>query len=144
MATKISRLFIDSSFFVALYNPLDNQHQKAIKIAKGLEGNKELEPIISNFIFSETVTILSQKVSRRNAVAAGTKLSSGNSLIYINQLLEQKTWEIFQKIDRKNMSFVDCSILAIMQLEGINSLLTFDGKDFKSLQKVYSFKLYPL
>lgn len=143
MARKIDKVFVDSSFFVALYNDLDNQHQKAKKISQKLL-EEDPESFISNFIFSEIVTIISQKVSRKAAVEAGLDLPLGNGLIYIDPYLHQKTWEIFKKIDRKNVSYVDCSILAVMQHLGITTLLTFDTTDFKSLQKALKFKLFPL
>lgn len=140
---KIEKLFIDTSFFVALFNRLDNQHQKAKQISEKLL--VEAPGIfISNFIFSETVTVVSQKVDRETAVAAGLKLPSAKTFIYIDSLLQQKSWNIFQKIDKKNIGFVDCSILAVMAHEDIKWLLTFDGTDFKSLQKPFKFKLYPL
>jgi len=134
-------LFIDSNFFIALYNPEDNLHEKAKQIAKKLQIDN---PYIyySNFIFLETVTILSQRVSRDYARAAGNKLLNNNSFIIIDEQLQKRSWEIFEKIDKKNVSFVDCSTLAIMEFENISQLLSFDLTDFKPLQNIYKFTFY--
>ncbi len=48
-------------------------------------------------------------------------------------------------MNKKNMSFVDCSILAVLQYEGINALLTFDQKDFTpTIQKNINFTSFRL
>jgi uncharacterized protein len=134
-------LFIDSNFFIALYNPSDNLHEKAKQISKQLQLDN---PYIyfSNFIFLETVTILSQRVSRDHARAAGNKLLNTNSFIIVDKPLQKRSWEIFEKIDKKNVSFVDCSTLAIMEFENISLLLSFDRTDFNQLQNLYKFSFY--
>lgn len=142
MGENNSKVFVDSNFYIALFNPEDTLYNKAVQVSKTIQ-KKGLKIFISNLIFLEAVTVLSMRTGRKTAVETGIRLLENPNFIHIDLSLEEKTWEIFKKIDRKNMSFVDCSILALMQLEGINYLLTFDEKDFKSLQKAYSFKLYP-
>ncbi|MBI4008703.1 PIN domain-containing protein [Candidatus Roizmanbacteria bacterium] len=140
MAEKIEQIFIDSNFLIAIYNPNDGLHKKASKMVSGLE--KFHAPFyISNYVFSEVVTILSQKVGRREAIIAGDNaLNSGNfSFTFIDESLQTSSWKIFQEIKKKNMSFVDCSSLAIMRYMGIRKFLTFDTADFASLRKNYSF-----
>jgi len=56
--------------------------------------------------------------------------------------LQHKSWLIFQEIKRKNISFVDCSILTVMRYMGIKKLLTFDTADFAGLRRKYSFNFY--
>lgn len=141
MEENNSSIFIDSNFYIALYNPQDTLHERAKFAIDDLE-KKNLRVILSNFIFMETVTVLSQKAGRELAFAAGKRLLMDQSFIIINEKLNERSWEIFQEIQRKNVSFVDCSILAVMELEGIDSLLTFDTEDFRPLQKKYHFKLY--
>lgn len=141
MKNNNSALFIDSNFFIALYNPTDNLHEKSKQIAKKLEIDNPYI-IISNFIFLETVTVLSQKVSKDHARSAGNKLLQLNSLMIIDEALQRRSWDIFERINKKNVSFVDCSTIAIMEYENISSLLSFDKTDFKSLQKLYKFSFY--
>lgn len=143
MAEKINRLVANSNFYIALFNPEDSLHNKATQYSEVIQ-KKGLKVFISDLIFLEVVTVLSIRTNRKIAFEAGTYLMKNPNFTYIDPYLHQKTWEIFKKIDRKNMSFVDCSIIAVMQHLGITTLLTFDTTDFKSLQKTFKFKLFPL
>src|SRR6266581_3868550 len=107
-------IFIDSNYFIALYNPGDLLHEKAKEIAKQLQKDNPYT-FISNFIFLETVTVLSQRLGKEYALSAGNKLLQSHSLIVINARFQNRSWEIFKKTERKNVSFVDCSTLAIME-----------------------------
>ncbi|MBL7159235.1 PIN domain-containing protein [Candidatus Microgenomates bacterium] len=140
---KNNRLFVDSNFFIALFNPTDALNQKALTISKKLK-KENPRLYISNFVFLEVVTVLSQRVSRKAAISLGNHLLKDRQLeiIHIDKQLNKLTWKIFQNIKKKNVSFVDCSILAAMKAEGIKKLLTFDQSDFLSLKKYCRFGFY--
>lgn len=91
------------------------------------------------------VTILAQRAGRALAIKAGQRLHNTDAFTFIQSAtkLDQASWKIFQTINNKNMSFVDCSILATLKQEHIPYLLTFDKTDFAKLQKQYHFTLYP-
>lgn len=141
---KNNQVFADSNFFIALFNPSDTLHAKAIAISQKLAKEKP-KFYISNFVFLEIVTVLTQKVSRKAAITLGEHLIKDQQLkiIHINQRLNKLTWEIFKTLKRKNISFVDCSLLTVMRAEGIKKLLTFDKEDFTRLRKKYRFSFYP-
>lgn len=138
----MTEIFVDSNFFIALFYAQDSLHHKAKTI--GVELRKDNLPlIISNLIFSEIVTVLSQRVARSIAIHAGKEIieSPIMRIVYVDGYLHNLSWQIFQEIPRKDMNFVDCSILAVMRTEGIQKLLTFDREDFSPLKKHYSFEL---
>ncbi|OGK16226.1 hypothetical protein A2774_04545 [Candidatus Roizmanbacteria bacterium RIFCSPHIGHO2_01_FULL_39_12c] len=101
--------------------------------------NKSL--YISSYIFSEVTTVLLQKVGRKGAIIAGNNiLNSGNfHFIDFDKKVQNLSWKIFQEINKKNISFVDCTILAVMDYMGIKKLLTLDATDFAGLRRKYSF-----
>lgn len=138
-----TRLFADSNFLIALYNPHDTLFQKAAKLANQIK-KEDIQLVFSSYIFLETVTVLSQRVNRKTATVAGKTLLEDPRFeyLYMDQSLQERTWVIFQEIKSKNISFVDCSILACLEYEDIDKLVTFDQKDFLPLQKAYRFKLY--
>ena len=137
-------VFVDSNFFIALFNPSDSLYQEALKISQKIKKDNPLL-YISNLIFLEIVTILAQRVSRKAATSLGNHLVKDKQLeiVHIDKQLNELTWEIFKSIRRKNVSFVDCSVLAVMKTEGIRHLLTFDKEDFASLKRKYRFSFYP-
>jgi len=138
-----NRIFVDSNFFVALFNPTDALYSTALKTAKEID-ERNTFLVISNLVFLEIVTVLSQRRGREVAIETGKYLLSNPqiTLIHIDELLQKESWNIFKKIKIKDISFVDCSIIASMKSEGIRDLLTFDIEDFKKIQKNYRFKLY--
>lgn len=132
-------VFIDTSFLVALYNKKDTLHEKAKLYTGDLE---KVHVVISNFILLESYTILSQRASKQQAISFGNYVRKYNpyDIFWIERELENEVWRTFTSIKDKNFSYVDASILTVIQKEGISHLLSFDHA-FKRLEKEYSFNL---
>ncbi|MBI3289987.1 PIN domain-containing protein [Candidatus Microgenomates bacterium] len=139
----MTKIFVDSNYFIALYNPEDSLYENAQRTSRVVTKEKP-QLVISNFIFLETVTVLSQRAGKDAAILIGKHLIRDQriEIIYINEELNELTWKIFQQIKRKNLSFVDASIIACMQYEDINKLLTFDEEDFSNLRRKYRFSFF--
>ena len=136
-------IFVDSNYLIALSNPNDSLHDIAIRLSdKLLKENTNL--FISNYVFLEIVTVLTQRVNKEIALITGTELLQNRQveIIHITKNLQQKSWEIFKMINKKNISFVDCSCIAVMEFENISTLLSFDKTDFIPLQKLLRFDFY--
>ena len=142
MEENNSAVFVDSNYFIALGNPDDRLHSHALNITDLLDDGNVLV-VISNLIFIEIVTVLSQRVGREIAWKVGRDLVEDPNvqIIHIDPEVQEESWEIFQKVAQKDISFVDCSTIAVMQSEGIDTLLTFDD-DFQRLKKQFRFKLW--
>lgn len=135
----IKPLFIDTNYLCAYYNKLDSLHDKAKKFFPKLS---KFNLIFSNFILLECYTVISQRVSKKDAVLFKEDMYNQKyyRIFWIDKELEQKTWDIFSSIKDKNFSYVDASILATMKSEKITHLLSFDV-GFAQLQKAFSFTL---
>ncbi len=138
-----SRVFADSNFFIALFNSSDSLYTKAVSAAQILDG-QATTLVISNFIFLEVTTVLSQKRGKKVALAAGNYLLSEPRIqvLHVDEHRQLRAWNMFQRVPAKNTSFVDCSNIVLMQDEGIGTLLTFDQIDAKILQKFYRFRIF--
>lgn len=136
---------VDSNYLVALFNPADSLHLSARQIASALNQKTNIL-VISDLIFLEVVTVLSLRRGRTVAVAVGDYLrhQSNIEIVHIDESGHERAWSVFQTIQRKNVSFVDCSTVVILRDEKIRTLLTFDQTDFKPLRNRYNFNLYPL
>jgi predicted nucleic acid-binding protein len=143
MEARNEKVFVDSNYFIALFDETNTQFLKADRISKELK-EREHSLCISNLVFLEVVTIVSMRSSRTIAQEVGKYLRSHSKIhiTHIDEDLHEAAWNIFQETEHKNISFVDCSIIAAMKAEGILKLLTFDKKDFKQLQKNYRFSFY--
>jgi predicted nucleic acid-binding protein len=141
----MEKIFVDSNYFIALGNEKDEQHEKACAVAEGLAA-KDPFLVLSNYVFSETTTVLSQRAGRTIAKEVGNGLL-GNpraEIIIADEGLDHQAWKIFKEIQSKDVSFVDCSIIAAMHQSNTLRLLTFDLKDFGPLQERYEFQIYPV
>lgn len=132
-------IFFDASYYVSLANKNDSNHHRSISISKTLE-NKPHYPFISNFIFLETVTIISQRAGRKKSILFGEYLKNKIEIVKITDLLEQKTWELFKQIKDKDVSFVDCSTLAVLKEKNITQIVTFDHH-FEKFSKQFAFSV---
>jgi predicted nucleic acid-binding protein len=134
--------FIDTSYICALYNPHDSLHKEALKLKRGID--QQINPFISNYIFLETVTVLSQRVGKQDANDIGNLMFSSNKFGFLQATpkIDVKTWQLFQKVSDKNISYVDCSNVVLMKEERIDKILTFD-QDFEDLKKQanYNFEI---
>lgn len=137
------RMFVDTNYFVALFNPFDALHRAALKTGRQIDA-AGARLVISNFIFLEVVTVLAQRRGKDVAREAGEYLISNGAIetIHVDKSLNEASWQTFKYIREKNVSFVDASIIAILQGEGIRWLLTFDRADFRKLASRYHFHIY--
>lgn len=131
---------IDSNFFIALFNPDDSLHEKAQMIAQKIVHSNQ-SYALTNYIFLEIVTVLSQKRGKVRSRIVGNTLLRSARIIHIDEWLHMQTWEFFASLQEKDISFVDCSTVFAMNADDISTLITFD-KHFKLLQKHHRFSLY--
>lgn len=127
-STKLSTIFVDTDAFVALIKKNDSNHTKAKKIFQKLQ-SMAIEFTTSNYVFSETITILSQKVNHATAVRyIDAMLSSGNifNIKRADETIEDLAISIFKDQTSKNISFADCANMAVIRKLGLDGIFSFD------------------
>ena len=139
---KLARgsVFVDANVFIALINKDDNLHQRAKKLRDKLKREKA-RLVASNFVISEVLTVLSLRVSKKKAIEFGRLVyQKTKSLLVLRPTrgTEKLAFNYFQKAKSKNISFVDCLTLAMVEIFGIKRVFSFD-KDLK--QPKTNFKL---
>jgi predicted nucleic acid-binding protein len=136
----MKKFFVDSNYFIALNNTTDHLHQPAKEIAQKIADSQLL---ISDYVFSEIMTVMTQRVSKNRALDLGEQLLTSPyiQLIQTGRKQFERTWEIFAQLESKNISFVDCSIVASLETHQIDNLISFDQTDFSSLAQQFGFNL---
>lgn len=130
---KNKSVFIDSNYFCGIHNLDDTLHNKSKKFRHKLK-DKNFKLFVSNYIVSEILTVLSQRVGKTIANEFGANIYQKKGSIKIlrtNREIELKSFKIFKKIKSKNFSFVDATNLALIKKHKINFLLTFDSQLIK-------------
>lgn len=121
------KVFVDTGAFVALRNRSEKEHTRARTTLRELtmEG---VQLFTSNFVLSETYTVLLVRVSRHEAVEWGRNLrrSDAVELVRVDEDVEDDAWSILESQDDKRYSYVDATSFALMAREGTTEAFAFD------------------
>lgn len=121
-------LFVDSDAFIALAKHDDANHEKAERVLAVLE-KRDVVFASSNYVFSEVVTVLSQRVNKEAALSFIRAMKSPTSHLFLywaDQNVQEHAIRVFEKQTSKNVSFVDCVNMALLTMHGIAEIFSFD------------------
>lgn len=117
-------IFVDTSAWFALFDKSDDFHQQA----KDFFETNTIPLLTSNFILTETLTLVKSRLGNSVSLTVGRKFfhESIASVIEIDRIALEAAWNIFQKYSDKGFSFTDCTTFAIMERLKIHGAFTFD------------------
>lgn len=122
----MDKIIIDSDAIIGKMVPTDVHHEKTLPLFQRIDSG-EIKAYITNLVIYEVATLFSRRYSQKQAVIfLDTIFSSHFEIIYIDELLSQKTVERFKSYSKKNISFVDCANLVAAEEKGINRIFSFD------------------
>ena len=125
----MDKVFVDSNVFIGILNTRDALHKKALRVWETLR-KKQYRIVVSNFVISEVITVLSQRASKQDALEFAYSIYFDDKheieLVHLDENLEFRTLEHFKAQTSKNVSFVDASNLAIMEAYKIKKIASFD------------------
>ena len=122
------RIFVDTDAFVALTIKTDANHQKATSLLHILV-KKPVQFFTSNYVFSESITVISMRSDHGTAVKYIEDMTSFESPFQIeraDEALEEEAMDLFKVQTSKNTSFVDCTNMAFMNHLPIDAIFSFD------------------
>ncbi|TSC55809.1 MAG: PilT domain-containing protein [Parcubacteria group bacterium Gr01-1014_18] len=132
------RIFVDTSFYIALLRQDDTQHKKATAILDKLDHTDAIL-YTSHFVIDETVTVLSMRVSKKEANKfLDTVLQKDFPMILdMDSALRKTSHDFFRSLKNKNISMIDCHSVILMNHKNIEYCLTFDDHFKKMGFKVW-------
>lgn len=123
----MNSIFIDSSFWIAVSDSKEKDHNRSLKLLKEFKKNKSLM-VTTNFILDETFTLIRKRqgvvrvIGFRDVIA---KFGRQLQLERITVADEANVWKWFERnIDK--LSYTDCTSFAVMNRLGIKKAATFD------------------
>ncbi len=122
-------IFVDTDAFVALAVVNDANHHKAISLLSALQSR----PVIfftSNYVFAESVTVISQRASHDAAlqyIDAMQPLESPFLIERADDDIEDEAIRLFKQQTSKNISYVDCTNMAFMEHLQADAIFSFDN-----------------
>jgi predicted nucleic acid-binding protein len=125
-------ILLDTSYLLSLCFPVDPNHQPAVQAASTVDDRK-LWTTQGNL--SEMYTVGAQRFNKTITIDFIHDLIEGGVMVvYESPKLTKKTLEIFTRVTSKNVSWVDCLVVAVAETHKIGTIFTFDT-DFKTLTK---------
>lgn len=121
-------IFVDSDAFVALIKKDDSNHKRAEQIFNALQ-DRDVVFYTSNYVFAESVTVISQRIGKDIALQFIETLKAKGTLfstIWVTKEIEKEAIKIFEKQQSKNISLVDCSNMAIIEINKFDGIFSFD------------------
>ena len=119
-------IFVDTSFWVAVRNRRDVNHEQATQL---LRDNAGAALFTSSQVRGETWTFLRRRAGHGAAVdfLDAIERSPRLQVIWINQDFETEALRWLRRHDEREYSFVDATSFALMRARKIRSALAFDG-----------------
>jgi len=121
------KVFLDTGVFLALADEDNDYHSAAKSIYSDLLQSKA-QLSTSNFVLSETYTLIRFKVSHRAAVEFMKSFDqTGIRVFRVGEAIEKTAKAIFVRYDDKDFSFVDCTSFALIDHHRLDHAFAFDG-----------------
>lgn len=119
-------IFVDTSFWIALRQRRDTNHERALQLAHAL---RERAVLTSNLVVGESWTLLRRREGHRPAMSWLNRLRSspGARIERIEGDLEAEAWAWLNVHDERPYSFVDATSFALMRRARVREALAFDG-----------------
>ena len=126
------RIFLDTSFLIALSDEKDKNHKRAKTSLKKLVG-KGSRFIVGRNILNEYLDGVTKRISKEKAIEEMDNIL--NSKLLLVEPVTQRDWDkaivYFKKYNDQQIDLTDCLSFAIMERLEMKGVLTFDN-DFKT------------
>src|SRR3989442_5103548 len=119
-----NRVFVDTSFVLALINERDQYHQQAEALSFKFE---ESFLITTVAVLLEIGNAIAKDFRQEaNTVIRLLRSSARVDVVQIDERLLEKALEIYEKYNDKRRGLVDCISFIVMGERGLTDVLTFD------------------
>jgi uncharacterized protein len=117
-------VFIDTSYYVALFSPTDRFHREAIRLGNALK----LRAVVTEFVLMEFGNVASAGRGRQVFAELLRQFKQDPSAIVIpaSHELFERGCDLFSRRPDKEWSLTDCTSFLVMEDRGIVDALTAD------------------
>lgn len=124
----MNRVFVDTSFVVALVNEKDQHHARASELADRFDGQPL---IITDAVLLEVGNALARNFKEQAAEVIADFLTSDEvEVVNMDADLFRRAFELYQTHKDKAWGLTDCTSFIVMREHGVIDALTYDN-DFR-------------
>lgn len=127
MSPKPSRVFVDTTAWLALANKSDTLHQPAAKLNQDLllQG---AHYITTDYVLTEVANSLARPPYRRTVIRFLDTIFSSKrvTIVHINRDRFIRGWKLYKNRPDKDWGLTDCTSFIVMEDEGIREAFTSD------------------
>jgi len=130
------RALVDTTVLFGAVYRRDSAHENALPILRGIDDGSLPEAVVLDYVLAETLNGLTTHAGHEAAVDFLDRIEE-NAYFHVDSLSTDMLATgkaLFRRYDQ--LSFVDASIVAYMQAEGLGYLYAFDD-DFDVMDDVY-------
>ena len=130
-------ILIDTSALIAARNAEDRNHKSAVNNMNSALKGEYGKVFTSDYVFDEAVTLAYMRTGKKIfALDIGLFARSRPiTMRFVEPIDFDRAWELYRQYDDKNLSFTDCTNIALMERLDIESIFTFDSA-FKGIVNV--------
>ncbi len=124
----MKRCFVDTSFWVALFDRTDPGHNQVTAFWQGL-ARQPVRLITSDYILDEAYTFLRRHVGLQAAIDLHDVVQASHQMevAEVRAPIRSAAWDTLVKYDDKVLSFTDCTSFVLMWRMGLLEALTLDS-----------------
>lgn len=121
----MNRVFVDTSFIVALVNEKDQHHARASVLSETFDGQPLL---VTDAVLLEVGNALARTFKEQAAEIIGDFLTSDEvEVVNLDAALFQKALELYRTHTDKACGMTDCVSFVVMRERGVMDALTYDN-----------------
>jgi predicted nucleic acid-binding protein len=119
-----TQTFIDTLFVIALINPRDQYHDKAVELASKYE-NQPL--LVTDAVLLEIGNGLARNYKQEAIEIIEYFFTSEEvEIVHLTPELFDRAFELYKKYEDKDWGLIDCITFVVMKDAGVSEALTFD------------------
>src|ERR1044072_4954901 len=123
----IRSIFVNTSAWLALYNPRDSNHQAAAQLWEDLR-NTKVRLVTTDYVMEQVYTAFKVFGSLHAAQAFHEVVTNSQvmRLFMTDSVIFDRAWKIFVDDEQPGWTFTDCVNYAVIQYLGVHEVMTFD------------------
>jgi predicted nucleic acid-binding protein len=120
-------IFVNTSGWLALYNPNDPNHGAAKALWEELRG-QSVRFVSTDYVMDQVYTVIKVFGSLHTVQAIHTLVNTSAlmRLFMTDSVIFDRAWKLFVEDEHPQWTFTDCVNYAVIQYLGVSEVFTFD------------------